>query len=105
VFFRGVLGKDGVSVWCFDGDFVVECVAEVESKQCTFRRLKRRQDFEIYFSSLEPIACSGLGCGCAGCPGKKNIQAFVVSDFDRDQIRFLSGHPFVCRGRSYYQQA
>jgi len=25
-------------------------------------------------------------------------------DFDSEQIRFLSGHPFVCRWRSYYQQ-
>jgi hypothetical protein len=33
VFLRGVLEKEGVWVWCFDGEFVVECVVEVDWKQ------------------------------------------------------------------------
>jgi len=33
VFLRGVLEKEGVWVWCFDGEFVVKCVVEVDVKQ------------------------------------------------------------------------
>jgi hypothetical protein len=32
-FLRGVLEKEGVWVWCFDGESVVECVADVVAKQ------------------------------------------------------------------------
>jgi hypothetical protein len=32
-FLRGVLEKEGVWVWCFDGESVVECVADVDAKQ------------------------------------------------------------------------
>jgi hypothetical protein len=36
-------------VWCFDGEFVVECVAEMDWKQRAFWRLKMRHEFELYF--------------------------------------------------------
>jgi hypothetical protein len=32
-FLKGVLEKEGVWVWCFDGEFVVECVVEMDRKQ------------------------------------------------------------------------
>jgi hypothetical protein len=48
-FWRGVLGKEGVWVWCFDGEIVVECVADVVAKQWTFSRQKMRHHFELYF--------------------------------------------------------
>jgi hypothetical protein len=48
-FLRGVLEKEGVWVWCFDGEFVVECVANVDAEQRTFWWLKMRHDFELYF--------------------------------------------------------
>jgi hypothetical protein len=31
--FEGCLGKEGVWVWCFDGEFVVERVVEMDRKQ------------------------------------------------------------------------
>jgi hypothetical protein len=48
VFLRGVLGKDGVLLWCFAGVIVVECVANVVAKQRTFRQLKIRHGFQLY---------------------------------------------------------
>jgi hypothetical protein len=59
VFFEGVLEKEGVWVWCFDGEFVVECVVEMDRKQRTFRRLKIRQGFELYFLALKVRCPSG----------------------------------------------
>jgi hypothetical protein len=49
VFLEGCFGKEGVWVWCFDGEFVVECVVEMDWKQRTFWQLKMRHDFELYF--------------------------------------------------------
>ena len=48
-FLRGALEKEGVWVWCFAGEFVVECVADVDAEQRTFWRLKMRHVFELYF--------------------------------------------------------
>jgi hypothetical protein len=31
--FEGVFGKTGVFVWCFDGEFVVNCVVECGGSQ------------------------------------------------------------------------
>jgi hypothetical protein len=43
-FLKGVLGKEGVSVWFFDGGFVVDCVVDMDAKQRSFGRLKMRHD-------------------------------------------------------------
>jgi hypothetical protein len=40
VVFGGVLGKEGVSLWCFGGEFVVECVAEMDARQRIFSPTK-----------------------------------------------------------------
>jgi hypothetical protein len=48
-FFEGYFGKRGCLVWCFDGEFVVVCVVEMDWKQRTFWRLKMCHDFELYF--------------------------------------------------------
>jgi len=33
LFLRGVLGKSVFLAWCLDGDFVVDCMADVDAKQ------------------------------------------------------------------------
>jgi hypothetical protein len=105
VVLRGVLGEGGVSVWCFDGEFVVECVAEMDARQCTFLRLKIRHGFQLYFSipSDRPVVD---WVARAGLPVGKEYSE-VQSDFDFvfTTIRVLGGHPFVCGWCSYYQQA
>jgi len=47
--FQGILRKEGVLWWFFDGENVVECVVNVVFWQSLFRGGKMRQGFEIYF--------------------------------------------------------
>jgi hypothetical protein len=49
VFLLGVLGKCGVLLWCFCGEFVVECVVNVVSFRSLLWRLEMGQGFELYF--------------------------------------------------------
>jgi hypothetical protein len=49
VFLRGVLKKGRVLVWCFAGEFVVRCVADVDTRHHVARSLKTCHDFDIYF--------------------------------------------------------
>jgi hypothetical protein len=91
------LEKEGVWVWCFDGEFVVECVVDVVANQWTFWRQKMRHDFELYF---QPVLCLEWLVALEN----SIIFAGFGFDFDSEQIRFLGGHPFACRWRSYYQQ-
>jgi hypothetical protein len=48
-FLQGVLRKSECSVWCFCGEFVVECAANMDSGRTLFAALKMGQGFEIYF--------------------------------------------------------
>jgi hypothetical protein len=49
VFFDGGFGKSGLFVWCFCGEFVVNCVAK-PGQLCGFApRLKVGQDSNRYF--------------------------------------------------------
>jgi hypothetical protein len=49
LFLLGVLGKCGVLLWCFCGEFVVECVVNVVSFRSLLWRLEMGQGFEVYF--------------------------------------------------------
>jgi hypothetical protein len=49
VFLRGVLRKVAFLMWCFAGEFVVRCVANVEIRHHVVWSLKTCHDFEIYF--------------------------------------------------------
>jgi hypothetical protein len=49
VFLLGVLGKCGVLLWCFCGEFVVECVVNVVSFRSLLWWLGMGQGFEVYF--------------------------------------------------------
>lgn len=40
-FFRGVLGKKGVLLWCFCGEVVVDCVVNRGALMAGFWRLKK----------------------------------------------------------------
>lgn len=121
-------------MWCFDGEFVVECVVEMERKQRTFWRLKMRHDFELYFwvsvgerfrdasselgsrdisgslplQSIPEGSASETGVAVVqagpGCLRKMNIFGWICVHFDFATIRFFGGHPLVCGWRSYYQQ-
>jgi hypothetical protein len=52
-FLRVVFGKDGFWVWWFDGEFVVECVAEVDGKQRVFWRPKYATIADFILGRLE----------------------------------------------------
>jgi hypothetical protein len=46
----GVLAKNGVLVWCFCGEVVVDCVVNRGALMVAFWRLKIRHCFEVYFA-------------------------------------------------------
>jgi hypothetical protein len=48
-FFDGGWEKTGCSLWCFDGEIVVECVVIVVKKMVLFLSPKTRHILEIYF--------------------------------------------------------
>jgi hypothetical protein len=50
--FAGVFEKNDASLWCFCGQFVVKSVAKDGKLTVTFRGLKLRHDFELYFAAL-----------------------------------------------------
>jgi hypothetical protein len=56
--FGGGFGKTGVCVWCFCGEFVVDCVVNVDTKPQLFRCRKMGQRFEVYFSLLRSTEAS-----------------------------------------------
>jgi hypothetical protein len=89
VFFEGCFGKRGCLVWCFDGEIVVECVADVDAKQRVFGGLTMRHDFELYFWAV--LHRAGL------VALEKSIFWCVLGfDFDSEQIRFWAGiHSFA----------
>jgi hypothetical protein len=48
-FLRGVLKKGWFLVWCFGGEFVVDCMADVAVWQPLIRSRKMRQVLQLYF--------------------------------------------------------
>jgi hypothetical protein len=50
--FAGVFEKNDASLWCFCGQFVVKSVVKDGKLTVTFRGLKLRHDFELYFAAL-----------------------------------------------------
>ena len=57
----GILAKMGIKTWCFDGQFVVGCVVNLDKKTATFVVGERGTGvrglffFEVPFGNLEPI--------------------------------------------------
>jgi hypothetical protein len=49
VFLQGFLAKMAFLLWCFCGEFVVGCVANVVEKPLDFAGGKIGQAFEVYF--------------------------------------------------------
>jgi hypothetical protein len=45
----GILEKTGGKTWCFCGEFVVECVVNVDRKQLLLWWANVGQVFEVYF--------------------------------------------------------
>jgi hypothetical protein len=50
-FLQGIFAKRVLLVWCFCGEFVVECVANVVEKLRCFCVIKKGHHFEVYFWS------------------------------------------------------
>jgi hypothetical protein len=73
-FLKGVSGKVGVWLWWLDGEFVVECVAEMDARQCTFRRRKMRHDFQFYFFDSAVVSQVGE----RWLPVEKEYSALVI---------------------------
>lgn len=61
--FQGISGKGSVLWWFFDGEHVVDCVANVVFWQSLFRGEKIRQVFRIYF--LQVLFLEGCYLGHA----------------------------------------
>jgi hypothetical protein len=52
-FLQGFFAKWTFLLWCFCGEFVVECVVNVVEKQRVFTRRKIGQVFQVYFFLVE----------------------------------------------------
>jgi hypothetical protein len=49
VFFEGCFRKSTFSVWCLDGENVVECVVNVVGKPSFFRPRKMHHSSQLFF--------------------------------------------------------
>src|SRR6266702_6068649 len=58
--FAGVFEKDGLQVWCFCGQFVVRCVANVVCKWALRRRGKCAIFFNFIFEGVMVLVSGGL---------------------------------------------
>jgi hypothetical protein len=57
------MGKGVFLVWCFAGEFVVDCAFIVDRRQHVARRLKTCHDFEFYFQICCGKALNGAALG------------------------------------------
>jgi hypothetical protein len=62
----GILRKTGDKMWCFDGQFVVDCVANVGRKQSLLWWANVGQVFEVYFMVVRIGVRDGSGSPCWG---------------------------------------
>ena len=77
--FEGGSGKMTDLVWCFGGEFVVDCVANVVSSRTTFEVGKIRHVFQLYF--------------LVACDDGKIILSFDGFDFDfKQKVSMLGIH-------------